>query len=347
MTPRERFHAVMEFQPDACDRLPKVEWAAWWNQTVDRWREQGLPEELADSERLQRHFGLDVWSRLWVRGLGWHAPKPAYHGAGVMTDATPEEYDALRAAGGVFMDVDTQLNDDMVDRLKRLHERQEAGEILVWLTLDGFFWMPRSLLGIERHFYAFYDQPELIHRMNRDNVEHQLAVIERVCEHVQPTFACIGEDFAYNHGPMLSKPLFDAFLLPYYRQVVPELQSRGMRVFIDSDGDCTTMVPWLIEAGLDGLLPCERQAGMDLPALRGAHPRFRLIGGFDKMTMIEGEAAMRAEFDRLLPVMQSGGYIPSVDHQTPPSVPLDHYRAYTRLLDEYTRRATSADALQP
>jgi len=66
-----------------------------------------------------------------------------------------------------------------------------------------------------------------------------------------------------------------------------------------------------------------------------------MIGGFDKMTMVEGEKAMREEFERLLPVMKRGGYIPSVDHQTPPSVPLQTYRTYLHLLREYTALAVT------
>ncbi len=52
--------------------------------------------------------------------------------------------------------------------------------------------------------------------------------------------------------------------------------------------------------------------------------------------MNRGEEAMRKEFERLLPLMHSGGFIPSVDHQTPPHVTLDQYRLFRRLLDEYT-----------
>ena len=55
--------------------------------------------------------------------------------------------------------------------------------------------------------------------------------------------------------------------------------------------------------------------------------------------MTKGEEAMRAEFERLLPLMRTGGFIPSVDHQTPPGVPLSEDRIYRRLLDEYTTRA--------
>ena len=40
------------------------------------------------------------------------------------------------------------------------------------MTFDGFFWFPRTLLGIEPHLYSFYDQPELLHRMNRDQTDY-------------------------------------------------------------------------------------------------------------------------------------------------------------------------------
>ena len=41
MTTRERFQAVMNFRP--FDRLPLLEWAGWWDKTIQRWRGEGLP----------------------------------------------------------------------------------------------------------------------------------------------------------------------------------------------------------------------------------------------------------------------------------------------------------------
>ena len=54
------------------------------------------------------------------------------------------------------------------------------------------------------------------------------------------------------------------------------------------------------------------------------------------MVMPHGEKAMSNEFERLAPLMKTGAFIPSVDHQTPPGVSLEHYRIYRKLLDEYT-----------
>jgi hypothetical protein len=53
------------------------------------------------------------------------------------------------------------------------------------------------------------------------------------------------------------------------------------------------------------------------------------------MVMTGGAAAMRSEFERILPVMKSGLYIPGVDHQTPPGVSFAEYKVYMRLYREY------------
>ena len=62
-----------------------------------------------------------------------------------------------------------------------------------------------------------------------------------------------------------------------------------------------------------------------------------MIGGYDKTIMHLGEEAMRQEFERLLPAIRSGRYVPSVDHQTPPDVSMEQYRVYVKLLKEYAK----------
>jgi uroporphyrinogen-III decarboxylase len=145
----------------------------------------------------------------------------------------------------------------------------------------------------------------------------------------------IAEDMSYNNGPMISKGLMDEFMSPYYAKLLEKAKQMDMLTIVDTDGDVTMLVPWLLENGIEGVLPLERQAGVDGMALREMFPKLRMVGHYDKMVMPHGEAAMRAEFERLLPLMGTGGFIPSVDHQTPPGVSLENYRTYLRLLHEY------------
>jgi hypothetical protein len=215
---------------------------------------------------------------------------------------------------------------------------QDRGKVVLWISLDGFFWFPRTLLGIEHHLYAFYDQPELMHRVNSDLAEFHLRLLKDLSRTVRPTFMTFAEDMSYNHGPMLSRKLFDEFIAPYYRRLTPLLKEMGTFIFVDSDGDVTELMPWLMDVGVEGILPLERQAGVDAAELRRQLPRLRMIGHYDKMVMNRGKQAIRAEFDRLLPVMKAGGFLPSVDHQTPPGVSLRQYRVYLKLLEEYSRK---------
>lgn len=331
MTVSERFHAVMNFQP--VDRLPLVEWACWWDKTLERWLTEGLPSTLSshwkDRYAICRHFDLDIFYQGWYRSVHWKAPKPAAYGDGLIKSEA--DYENLREH---LFRID---NDWPINRpeLARWGEEKKDGKAAIWFTLDGFFWLPRMLLGDEEHLYSFYDHPELLHRMNTENAEWMIRMIDVICDIAQPDFMTFAEDMSYKSGPMLSKAHFDEFMKPYYQMVVPKLKERGIRAFVDSDGDVTPCAGWFEEAGLEGILPMERQAGVDMARLRAEHPNQLYIGGFDKLTMPLGEAAMRGEFEKLLPVAKQGGYVISPDHQTPPSASLENYQTYLKLFREY------------
>ncbi|MBO7403669.1 MAG: hypothetical protein J6V24_01795 [Clostridia bacterium] len=337
MTNRDRVRAVLRFEmPD--DRLPVIEWASWWDKTLCAWQEQGLPKDLGWRE-IAPALGLDQHIQYWLPHRGPGCPSPQFNGGPIMEDE--DDYEALLPFLYPEHGPDGQLDD-----MRRLKERHDTGDFPIWFSLDGGFWFPRTLFGIEGHLYSFYDYPELYHRILSDLADYQLRQMERIYEILTPEFMTFGEDMSYNNGPMLSEACFAEFLLPYYRKVVPYIREHGTKVIVDTDGDVTKMIPWLKRAGIEGVLPLERQAGVDLPALREAYPDFLFIGAFDKMTMRRSEEAMRGEFERLLPVMKTGGFIPSVDHQTPPDCPLTRYRAYVSMLKEYAEEAVRRSSRQ-
>lgn len=328
MNNRERFMNVLNFC-SVDDRLPMIEWATWWDKTIDRWHSEGLPAGLQWDE-IGDFLGLDRLRQFWL-----HPYKGSFHTEGrkIALEGV-EAYELLKEH--LYPREVIEWRRAEIEKLKQLHDQ---GDVVVWITLEGFFWFPRVLLGIEQHLYAFYDQPELMHRINEDIAQYHIYCIEEFCKILTPDFMTFAEDMSYNLGPMLSRELFDEFLLPYYRKVIPVLKKHKILPIVDTDGNLESMIPWLIEAGIEGALPLERQAGVDVNRIRANHPRFRIIGGYDKMVMDKGEAAMRAEFERILPAMRSGGYIPSCDHQTPPAVSLEDYKLYLRLLEEYCRKA--------
>lgn len=330
MTPRERFLKILNFEkPD--DRLSMIEWAPWWDKTLDRWIQEGIPSDMTFEES-QTYFNLDTMMMINAGPVSGQCPSPLKHGAPIITDE--KSYENIRPY--LFTD---EIIENVKKQAMELKDKHEKGEIIIRLWLDGFFWFPRTLFGIEEHFYAFYDYPSLMHRINNDLAEFNIRVVEELCSILIPDMVGFAEDMSYNHGPMLSYGQFKEFLVPYYKRIVPYIEKHRIKVFVDTDGDVTEMVPWLMEAGIQGVYPLERQAGVDITKIRQDYPYFLMMGAYDKMVMSKGRVEMKAEFERILPVMISGGFIPSVDHQTPPGVSIENYRIYLELFKEYARKA--------
>ena len=328
MNIREAFKAVMNFEKPT--RLPAIEWASWWGKTTDRWQGEGMPNDV----NIMEYFGLDIHQQYWFPTRSGTAPRPKYHGSGILDNLTPAGYRELKPH--LFpADAVQWYRDDIIKQTKR----QQNGEILIWITLEGFFWFPREIMGIHDHLYAFYDEPELMHMINQDLLNFHTRMLDEFCDICTPDFMTFAEDMSYNNGPMISKPLLDEFIAPYYKTITKNLNEYGIEMVVDTDGDITQLIPWFEELDITAFLPLERQAGVDLLEIRKHHPRLRLIGGFDKTIMHLGADALEAEFERLLPVMKQGGFIPSVDHQTPPSVSLADYKLYVDMLKKYCEQS--------
>lgn len=322
----------MEGDP-SIDRGPVIEWASWWDKTIEFWESQGMPKGMTDEE-VSDYFGLDSIIQFWFPHYTDDCPKPEseYVGPGIVQDE--EDYRRLRK---YFLPEDAV--ERMIDKIQRTIPKYQRGEAIVWYTVNGFFWFPRELFGDEAHLYAFYDYPELYHQICEDLLEWQIKQIDKFASYMKADFMTIAEDMSYNKGSMISKHLFEEFMLPYYKRLIPEIKKYGTKVFIDSDGNVEQLIPWFKEAGADGILPLERQAGVDLIKYREQYPDFLFLGGFDKMCLLRGKEEIKKEFERLLPVIESGKYLIGMDHQTPPGTTMENYRYYVQLLKEYSKRA--------
>ena len=337
MKATERMHNL--FKGKEIDRLPVMEWAPIWNLTYDRWSKDGLNMPLAnypvDWRNIQLKFGLDAnFQTFFCARTPGLCPEAPSHGAGIAKN----EKEYLEIKKYMFAPPETYMSKEHIRWLK---ETRDAGDTVHWFTVEGFFWYPREIFGIEDHLYSFFDEGELYHRMCSDYIEWLYKVTEYIGNNFRFDYMSFAEDMSYNNGPMISKTLFDEFLAPYYGKIIPIIQSLDIPVFIDSDGDITLAVDWYAEVGANGMFPLERQAGVDVSLYLQKQPEMFFLGHFDKMCMKFGEEAMRKEFERLYPSMLSGKFIPSVDHQTPPDVSLENYRIYVSLLKEYTKKAAA------
>lgn len=359
MTNRERENATLGFQRP--DRGSVEETFYPWTLTTARFKEEGMPVEIADGAN---DITNDIAGR---KAAQIEKYLPVNWGRGVMEYEHYLGFDPVRRVHFVLpfrkFEENMPVIETMEDwqRLKEhaekelelyftdeairaaygpLKEGHDRGEYSVRLNIEGFFWVPRELMGIEPHLYAFYDKPELLHAINAYTLNVYADKLTKVIELIQPDVVYIMEDLSGKNGPMISGALFDEFIGAYYKQLIPMMKARGVNhVLVDTDGDFTMMIPHFMAAGVEGFLPMDVNAGMDIVKVRQQFPTLKFIGGFNKLMIAEGKEAIDREFARILPVVRGGGYIVGADHQVAPSTPLEYYRYYIQRLKEIMMQA--------
>jgi uroporphyrinogen decarboxylase len=351
MTPRQRLMAVLEFQP--VDRVPLMDYSYWF-ETIEAWHQQGLSPEITRFD--EGYFSLD-------RGYKQGVFHPYDTPGAVDGFYPPFELKILRDEGdkvvmrdeeGVILRQQKRMR-TIPQYLRFPVENRADYEALRWrlngadagrypdgwdqymqqmvatkqpicLRLNGFFNWPRKLMGLEGLCLAYYDQPDLVETINADHLQFLKDLSLTPLGDLPVDYALILEDLAYRGGPFIGPDVFRHFITPYYQELNDFLRQHGVRkILVDTDGDVRDVVALFIEVGVDGILPCERAAGSDPIELRRRYPCFALLGGVDKRALIAGPEAIDQELAHLSPVIAGGGYIPGVDHQVPPDVPLAHY----------------------
>jgi uroporphyrinogen decarboxylase len=139
------------------------------------------------------------------------------------------------------------------------------------------------------------------------------------------------EDMCYSGGPLMSPRIFQEVLVPHYRRITGTLNRYGVDIiFLDCDGKIDALAPLWLEAGVNTMFPIEvgKWRADPLEFRRRYGKEMRLIGGVDKHVLMKSTREIAAEVERLAPLVEEGGYIPTPDHRVPPDVPLSNYIFY-------------------
>jgi len=198
-------------------------------------------------------------------------------------------------------------------------------------TLLGFYWRMREWMGTEGLSYAFYDEPELIQDMCEFIADYSIELVRPILEKISPDYVMINEDMAMKSGPLLSPATYKKFIYPNMRRLVDFLKAGGVKyVFVDTDGNSEPLIPMLLDAGVDGIWPIERASvDQDPIFLRKKYGKaLRLTGAVDKRELAKGKKEISEHLRTFIPLIEEGGFIPTVDHTVPPDVPLDNFRYY-------------------
>jgi uroporphyrinogen decarboxylase len=370
MTPGERFLKAISFE--SVDRIPMMDFG-YWGETIENWHKQGLPDDVNSTEEVEAYFGLDrgfetnlvnYWGDNGPVGIMWgiwpewtkvkvqetdeiiiyegeigrivesktSGSIPAHEKSPIETMA---DFERLVVPRMNAWDP-TRVTPALEGMIARGKEQGQA--IGTWV--DGFYAWPRILMGPTNLLYAFYDDPDLLHAIQREHTAYIKQWIDMVLTHTQIDYVYFFEDMAYNNGSFISNETFDEFMMPYYHEVVGYMRSKGIqKMLVDSDGNTVKLTDKFVEAGMDCHSPLEINSGSQPAVIRERHPKLALIGGVDKLTLAETRIDIDRELAKLPPILEKGGYIPALDHRVQPDVPMANYQYYIdqkrKILEKY------------
>ena len=363
MDNRERFKAIMSFKN--VDRYLNNE-LALWEQTSKRWVCEGLSNKI-DCDLLtngNKYLDLDVHKVLDLKIL---EPYPFReieilnedNRYCVFIDELGSKRKALKFNNSLseWRTMDQYLGFPVKDRdsfnvwkkgfenhyserypsnweeEKERFKKRNCPLLAPGVMKFGFYSMLRTWFGTEELSYIFYDNPILVEEMLDFLTEYIINVLDKALKEVEIDWFLYWEDMAYKTGPLISPKMVKKYFVPRYRKINEYLMGNGISmIFLDSDGNINDLIPLFIESGINGIIPIEVNASMDIVSLRKEYKDLLLIGGIDKLALVKGKEAIENEiYNKVDPIIDKGGFIPTIDHAIPPDVPLENFLYYLKL----------------
>jgi uroporphyrinogen decarboxylase len=355
MSDRERFNNQMHYKPT--DRSFNMEFG-YWQENYKEWS-IFTENNITNEGEANAFFSFDQIGYLW--GNCWLSPsfpekvieetadkKIIMNGDGLLAESpkdghstiphftkpsivTPDDWKKCKEER-LRRDDPTRKVD--VTGLREYHPSTRNYPFGVWC--GSMIGKIRDMLTFEGIAYAMYDYPEML----EDMVETACVLVEdfldQVLPHMDFDYAAGWEDICFKNGPIVSLDFFNNVIVPRYKRIGRRLKAAGIDVwYTDCDGDVRPLMPGFLEAGINCLFPYEVNSCVHPSELLEKYGHdLRIMGGFDKLEMIKGKAAIKRYMESLLPLVQRGGYIPFCDHRCPPDVTPENYLYYLDLKEQ-------------
>ena len=215
--------------------------------------------------------------------------------------------------------------------LARIRAVAQSGR-MISVGMQGFYGQLRNWMGFENLSLCFYDDPAMVEEMAMSWAELCVCQIRKLPADIPVDYVGWWEDMASKNGPFVSPDQFRRFFLPAYKLVMEEAGKRGCALsLVDCDGNPEALIPLWLEAGVNIMFPLEVTEGADHMAWRKKFGKELLLrGGISKEAIAAGGASTEKEIERIKPLIESGGYVPHLDHLAPPNISYKDYLEYLK-----------------
>ena len=200
-----------------------------------------------------------------------------------------------------------------------------------------------DLLGMENMYYKMYDDPAVVDAVMGHIVDYYAEINQRIFDEAADVIDIffIGNDFGSQTGPLLGPEMFRRFILPHLSRLIDLGHTYGLKVMLHCCGGFESLIPAMIEAGLDGLHAVQPNCfGMNLKRLKARYGEHILFnGGIDSQAiLINGSPDyVRKKTREVIDIMSpGGGFVAGASHDTIlEETPLENVLAMFDTIREY------------
>ncbi|MCF7826055.1 MAG: hypothetical protein K9M55_01335 [Candidatus Marinimicrobia bacterium] len=166
---------------------------------------------------------------------------------------------------------------------------KETTDFFVLATLNAGFDLGYELLGFERFMMWTIQARDTMKRYFEKLIETNLSLAIMSAK-AGADAILIADDLAFNTGTFVDPEYLRADYFPILKNMVGEIKKQGVPVFFHSDGDLRTVIPDLIDCGIDVLQSCDPNANMDIPTLKAQYGKdLAFMGNIDVDLLANGD----------------------------------------------------------
>ena len=346
MTTRERMLRI--YQKKEIDRVPMID--SPWAGTLRRWQEEGLPagvdwQDYFDFDKVARirpdnsprHPAriIEKTDRYVVETTPWGQTWRNFN----VPDSTPEALSFYYSTPERWEEAKARMLTDYEDRipwdtLKNNYDKWRAeGRFLQLIVWFGFDVTHSRMVGTENMLIAMYEDPDWVTDMFETYLTTSLNQCQKILDAGYQFDGIIWyDDMGYKGAPFFSPTLYRELLMPYHKRAVDWAHERGLYTELHSCGFIEPLLPDVVSTGVEMLNPLEVKAGMDPARLKKLYGDKLAFHGGINAQIWDKPALVRAEMERIIPMMkEGGGYVFASDHTIPNSVSFEDMKMISEL----------------
>jgi uroporphyrinogen-III decarboxylase len=226
---------------------------SWMGSKIDNW---------------VRFLGVkqDGWEVTEKGGTGWITKRP-FSGLKELEKnlPSPPKYEEVK-----------KWYEPFIKHIKEVFDYYDL--VFVW-AVEGPVTDSYTYTGMELFMTAIYDAPELTRQIMDCTAKLSAYIAQVFAENASAPMLFMGEDIAFDTGPIFSPKFIIEQALPRWRWISEPIKEKEFKFLFHSDGRYGELLPVIFgEFGADGLEPIERNGCNDIFEIRRQYPDKLLFG---------------------------------------------------------------------